>query len=242
MQEAVVEEEQQEDQPTCQLIERLEGGSISANDIKKLRDGGYFTVDAVAQATKKDLGLIKGISEQKVEKLQEAAFKMTQMGFTTATEVHQQRQDICFLTTGAKELDGLLGGGMETGSITEIFGEFRTGKTQLCHTLCVTSQLPLEQGGCEGKAMYIDTEGTFRPQRLLEIAEKYGLDGQDVLDNVSAPRARCHPAHSSAHRAPSERTYTSRLRPRARRRVHRSPTLAPTTPSISCSCSCRRLA
>jgi len=189
MQEAVVEEEQQEDQPTCQLIERLEGGSISANDIKKLRDGGYFTVDAVAQATKKDLGLIKGISEQKVEKLQEAAFKMTQMGFTTATEVHQQRQDICFLTTGAKELDGLLGGGMETGSITEIFGEFRTGKTQLCHTLCVTSQLPLEQGGCEGKAMYIDTEGTFRPQRLLEIAEKYGLDGQDVLDNVSYARA-----------------------------------------------------
>jgi len=190
MQEAVVEEQQEEEaQPTCQLIDRLEGGSISANDIKKLRDGGYFTVDAIAQATKKDLGLIKGISEQKVEKLQEAAFKMTQMGFTTATEVHQQRQDICYLTTGAKELDGLLGGGMETGSITEMFGEFRTGKTQLCHTLCVTAQLPLEQGGCEGKAMYIDTEGTFRPQRLLEIAEKYGLDGQDVLDNVSYARA-----------------------------------------------------
>jgi len=107
----------------------------------------------------------------------------------TATEVHQSRQDICYLTTGSKELDGLLGGGMETGSITELFGEFRTGKTQLCHTLCVTSQLPLEQGGCEGKAMYIDTEGTFRPQRLIEIAEKYGLDGQDVLDNVSYARA-----------------------------------------------------
>ena len=143
----------------------------------------------MAQATKKELTEVKGISEQKVAKLQEAAFKMTQMGFTTATEVHQQRQDICFLTTGAKELDGLLGGGMETGSITELFGEYRTGKTQLCHTLCVTSQLPLEQGGCEGKAMYIDTEGTFRPQRLIEIAEKYGLDGQDVLDNVSYARA-----------------------------------------------------
>ena len=143
----------------------------------------------MAQATKKELTEVKGISEQKVAKLQEAAFKMTQMGFTTATEVHQSRQDICYLTTGSKELDGLLGGGMETGSITELFGEFRTGKTQLCHTLCVTSQLPLEQGGCEGKAMYIDTEGTFRPQRLIEIAEKYGLDGQDVLDNVSYARA-----------------------------------------------------
>ena len=183
-------QEEQDEQSACQLVARLEGGSISANDIKKLRDAGYYTVESVAQATKKDLTTIKGVSEQKVEKLQEAAFKMTQMGFTTATEVHQSRQDICFLTTGSKELDGLLCGGMETGSITEIFGEFRTGKTQLCHTLCVTSQLPLEQGGCEGKAMYIDTEGTFRPQRLLEIADKYGLNGQDVLDNVKQSSRR----------------------------------------------------
>ena len=179
----------EEEGSSCQQIDRLEGGSISANDIKKLKEHGMHTVEAVAHATKKDLCEIKGISEQKVQKLQEAAFKMCQMGFTTATEVHQSRQDMCFLTTGSKELDGLLGGGMETGSITELFGEYRTGKTQLCHTLCVTSQLPLEQGGCEGKAMYIDTEGTFRPQRLIEIAEKYGLDGQDVLDNVSYARA-----------------------------------------------------
>ena len=104
-------------------------------------------------------------------------------------QIKQQRDDMCFLTTGSRELDGLLKGGIETGSITEIFGEFRTGKTQLCHTLCVTCQLPLEQGGAEGKAMYIDTEGTFRPERLVEIAEKYGLNGQDVLDNVSYARA-----------------------------------------------------
>jgi RecA/RadA recombinase len=69
-----------------------------------------------------------------------------------------------------------LTGGIETGSLTEIFGEFRTGKTQLCHTLCVTCQLPLDQGGGEGKAMYIDTEGTFRPQRLVAIAERFGLN------------------------------------------------------------------
>lgn len=63
-------------------------------------------------------------------------------------------------------------GGIETGSITEMFGEFRTGKTQLCHTLAVTCQLPIDQGGGEGKAMYIDTEGTFRPERLLAVAER----------------------------------------------------------------------
>jgi DNA repair protein RAD51 len=70
-----------------------------------------------------------------------------------------------------------------------MFGEFRTGKTQLCHTLCVTCQLPLDQNGGEGKALYIDTEGTFRPERLLAIAERYGLNGEDVLDNVAYARA-----------------------------------------------------
>lgn len=63
------------------------------------------------------------------------------MGFTTATEFHQKRSEIIQLTTGSKELDRLLGGGIETGSITEIFGEFRTGKTQICHTLAVTCQV-----------------------------------------------------------------------------------------------------
>ena len=65
---------------------------------------------------------------------------------------------------------------METGSITELFGEFRTGKTQLCHTLCVTCQLPLDSGGGEGKALFVDTEGTFRPERLVAIAERFGLN------------------------------------------------------------------
>ena len=63
------------------------------------------------------------------------------MGFTTATEYHQKRSEIIQVTTGSKELDKLLGGGIETGSITEIFGEFRTGKTQLCLTLAVTCQV-----------------------------------------------------------------------------------------------------
>ena len=79
-------------------------------------------------------------------------------------------QEILFLTL----IISPLAYGIETGSITEIFGEFRTGKTQLCHQLCVTCQLPLDQGGGEGKALYVDTEGTFRPQRLLAIAERYG--------------------------------------------------------------------
>lgn len=80
-------------------------------------------------------------------------------------------------------------GGIETGSITEVFGEFRTGKSQLCHTLAVTCQLPIDMGGGEGKCLYIDTEGTFRPERLLDVANRYGLTGSDVLDNVAYARA-----------------------------------------------------
>jgi DNA repair protein RAD51 len=171
-----------------QMLDTLEGNGITAADLKKLKERGFHTVEAVAHATRKELAEIKGISDQKVDKLLSSAHKMVDMGFSSASEIHQQRQEILHLTTGSKELDDLLRGGIETGSITEIFGEFRTGKTQICHTLCVTTQLPLEQGGAEGKAMYIDTEGTFRPERLVEIAEKYGLDGQDVLDNVSGRR------------------------------------------------------
>lgn len=101
-----------------------------------------------------------------------AAHKYVPTGFTTANQILQQRGEIIKLTTGSKALDEIMGGGLETGSITELYGEFRCGKTQLCHTLCVTCQLPVDMGGGEGKALYIDTEGTFRPQRLVQIAER----------------------------------------------------------------------
>lgn len=97
---------------------------------------------------------------------------MVNLGFTTAMDVHQRRQEIVTITTGSKELDRALGGGIETGSITEIFGEFRTGKSQLCHMLAVTAQLPISVGGGQGKCLYIDTESTFRPSRILSIAQR----------------------------------------------------------------------
>eukprot|EP01042_Synura_sphagnicola_P000955 gene955-1076_t len=93
------------------------------------------------------------------------------------------------ISTGSTELDKLLGGGIETGSLTEVFGEFRTGKTQLCHTLCVICQMPLDQGGAEGKCIYVDTEGTFRPQKLVAIAERFSLNAEEVLENVVCARA-----------------------------------------------------
>lgn len=132
---------------------------------------------------------IKGISEAKAEKILAESLKLVPMGFSTAAEVALKRQEIVYLSSGSSELDKLLGGGFETGSITEIFGEFRTGKTQLCHTLAVTCQLPMGAGGGGGKCMYIDTEGTFRPERLVACAQRFGLDPDTVLDNVAYARA-----------------------------------------------------
>ncbi|KAL3670181.1 DNA repair protein RAD51 A [Phytophthora oleae] len=171
------------------LVNILEQAGINATDVNKLKEAGMYTVDAVAMATKKQLVSIKGISEVKAEKMLKAAREMVNVGFTTAADVLESRKDLITLSTGSNAVDELLKGGIETGSITELFGEFRTGKTQLCHQLCVTCQLPVDRGGGEGKALYIDTEGTFRPQRLQAIAERYGLDGDSVLDNVAFARA-----------------------------------------------------
>lgn len=111
------------------------------------------------------------------------------MGIVTATSIYLKRQELITLTTGSRKLNELLGGGIETGSITEMFGEFRTGKTQLCHTLAVTCQLPISQGGAEGKCLYIDTEGTFRPERLRAIAERFKIDPDQAMENVAYARA-----------------------------------------------------
>jgi DNA repair protein RAD51 len=116
--------------------------------------------------------------------------KLVPMGFTTASEIHLKRSESIQIQTGSRQLDRLLGGGIETGSITEFFGEFRTGKSQLCHTLAVICQLPVDMGGAEGKCLWIDTEGTFRPERLLAVAQRYKLSSTEVLDNVAY--ARCH--------------------------------------------------
>jgi meiotic recombination protein DMC1 len=100
-----------------------------------------------------------------------------------------KREKIRRITTGSKNLDTLLQGGIESMSITEVFGEFRTGKTQLSHTLCVTAQMSSDVGGGQGKVAFIDTENTFRPERIKAIAERYNLDPIETLDNIIVARA-----------------------------------------------------
>ena len=190
-------EEVESDQDECQQdeekvfnpIECLLEQGINQNDINKLIEAGFNTVESVTYSTKKTLVAIKGLSEIKVDKIIDACSKICHLGFEPSNIFLQKRMNLTYLTTGSKELDKLLGGGIETGSSTEMFGEFRTGKTQICHTLCVTCQLPKENGGGAGKALYIDTEATFRPEKLKNIAERFGLDPDEVVANVLYARA-----------------------------------------------------
>ncbi|CCW64390.1 unnamed protein product [Phytomonas sp. EM1] len=173
-------------------IDRLTEQGIGAADIAKLKQAGIYTVPGIQMQCKKDLVLIKGLSESKIDKIIDAARKLVDSGFITGTECLQQRALVVHITTGSSALDQLLAGGIESRSITEAFGEFRTGKTQIAHTLCVTCQLPTRMGGGNGKAVYVDTEGTFRPERIRPIAARFGLDPDAILDNILVARAYTH--------------------------------------------------
>jgi DNA repair protein RadA len=94
------------------------------------------------------------------------------------------RENVARLTTGSKAMDELLNGGLETQSITEFYGEYGSGKSQLCHQLCVNVQLPVERGGLNGGALYIDTENTFRPERIVQMARHLNLDPDKIIQNI----------------------------------------------------------
>ncbi|KAJ1697108.1 hypothetical protein LUZ63_005620 [Rhynchospora breviuscula] len=178
-----------EEEDCFESIDKLISQGINAGDVKKLQDAGIYTCNGLMMHTKKSLTGIKGLSEAKVDKICEAADKIVSMGYVTGSDLLQKRKQIVKITTGSQALDELLGGGIETAALTEAFGEFRSGKTQLAHTLCVSTQLPISMHGGNGKVAYIDTEGTFRPDRIVPIAERFGMDAGAVLDNIIYARA-----------------------------------------------------
>ncbi|XP_069124873.1 meiotic recombination protein DMC1/LIM15 homolog [Argopecten irradians] len=182
-------ENEDDDESLFQDIDMLQNHGINVADIKKLKQAGICTIKGIQMTTKKKLCNIKGISEAKMEKIKEASAKLSDAGFLTALEYSDKRKQVFRISTGSQEFDKLIGGGLESMSITEAFGEFRTGKTQLSHTLCVTTQLPGANGYTGGKVMFIDTENTFRPDRLRTIADRFNLDQSAVLDNVLYARA-----------------------------------------------------
>lgn len=150
---------------------------------EKLRKMGYSTIESLATASLKELTQFLG-EKTAYSIITEARKHIISVPFMRADEYMKIRRTVEKLTTGSKKLDELLGGGIETQSITEVYGEFGSGKSQLCHQLCVTVQLPKEEGGLNGGALYIDTENSFRPERIVQIAKRYNLDQDKVLSRI----------------------------------------------------------
>ncbi len=156
----------------------------------KLEAAGIYDLMGLAVMGPKDLAELAGMGEAVARKAIQAARKMMNLGFSDGLEFAEKRKEVMNITTGSKNLDNLLGGkGVETKSITEAFGAFGSGKTQLALALTVNVQLPVEQGGANGKAVFIDTEGTFRPERIRQLAARYNANADKVLKNILVARA-----------------------------------------------------
>ncbi len=169
-------------------LEDLPG--IGPASAEKLKAAGVDNLEKVATSDPHTLSELAGISVDKAKEAIQAAQDSTTINYQTATEVFNKRAEIGKISTNAKELDEMIGGGLETGSITEAYGKFASGKTQLGFQLSVDVQLPKGKGGLDGAVLFIDTEGTFRPERIKEIAKAKGIDQEKALENVLYVRAQ----------------------------------------------------
>jgi DNA repair protein RadA len=156
----------------------------------KLESGGITTILDLAASTTNELVDNLNITEETAHNLVfEAQKLLKEKGYlekdlVSANELYARRAKMLRCTTFSQNLDDLLAGGMETQAVTEFYGEYGSGKTQICHTVCVSAQLPFDQGGLGGSALYIDTESTFRPERIAQIAKSKDLDVESILNNI----------------------------------------------------------
>jgi DNA repair protein RadA len=182
-------EEEASTKKTFSSIEEIPGVGSSTAD--KLRELGYNTVELLATASVRELAKA-GIGEENATKIISAARSMVSLDFKKVDELAKERKNVFRLTTGSEKLDELLKskenvdmqGGLETQGITEFYGEYGSGKSQIAHQLCVNVQLPLEKGGLNGGALYIDTENTFRIERIAQMARHMDLNPEEVFKRI----------------------------------------------------------
>ena len=157
---------------------------------EKLREAGYTDILAIAVASPKNLAEECEIGEKKAMDIIEGAKVLADVGgFETGEEILERRKLIQKLTTGSKAFDELMGGGLESQAIVEFFGEFGSCKTQVCFQLAVNATMPVERGGLDSEVIVIDTENTFRPERIIQMAEYLGLDPLETLKKIHVARA-----------------------------------------------------
>lgn len=164
-----------------ELIEDIPG--VGPATAEKLREMGFHTVESLATATIRELTQT-GVSEKQAAKVIAEARDSLALNFVRADELIKMRQNVRRLSTGSKQIDELLGGGLETQTITEFYGEYGVGKSILCHQLAVNVQLPEDKGGLNGAALYIDTENTFRPEWIVRMATAIGLEPSQTAKKI----------------------------------------------------------
>ncbi|MCW3976339.1 MAG: DNA repair and recombination protein RadA [Candidatus Bathyarchaeota archaeon] len=181
-----VGEEAETQKRKYEYLEDLPG--VGPATAQKMRELGFNTVESLGTAAARELESA-GIGEKKALEIIRAARSSLSLSFVRADELLKLRQSVLRLGTGSKALDELLGGGMETQTITEFYGEYGSGKSQVCHQLCVNVQLPHGQGGLDGGVLYVDTENTFRTERIVQMAKNLGLDPESVVKNIIVAEA-----------------------------------------------------
>ncbi len=168
-------------------LEDLPG--VGPATIEKLKEAGYMDLMNIAAAPSMQLAEAAGMTETGANKVIAAARSALKLDFMTGKELFSKRESIKRLSTGSKEFDKLIGGGIETQGLFECFGEYGSGKSQIAMQIAVMAQLPKEKGGLDGHVIYIDTENTFRPERIKQISEAHELEYDEVLKKIMVARA-----------------------------------------------------
>jgi DNA repair protein RadA len=179
-----IQEETQEEELS---IRDLPG--VGPATAEKLEESGFDTLIAIAVASPSSLAEASGVSDTVARKIIQFARGKQSMGFESGLDMLKKREKVIKITTGSNAFNELIGGGMESGSITECYGAYGSGKTALAHQLAISAQLPREEGGADGAVVWIDTEGTFRPERIQQMAEKMEMDSEKLLGNIKVVRA-----------------------------------------------------
>jgi DNA repair protein RadA len=174
--------EMEDEEKTLRVIDLPGVGAATA---EKLDVAGYGDLLSIAVISPAEMVQVAGVTESTARKIIKAARENLNMGFQTGEELLEKRKFITKLSTGCATFNEMMGGGFETGAITECYGEFGSGKTQIGHILAVNQY----KSDPEGVSVYIDTENTFRPERIEQLAKGAGVDPQKVLRSIRVARA-----------------------------------------------------
>lgn len=158
---------------------------VGAATAEKLAASGYDTLLSIAVVSPKELAELAGITDATARKMIQYCREKLEFGFESGADVLKKRESVDKIRSGSQALDTLLGGGFETRAITETYGAYGSGKSQIAHALTVSCLKHYP----DAVVVFIDTESTFRPERIVSIAKHIDLDPEDALKRIKTARA-----------------------------------------------------